>query len=157
MEKTMAKSRKQATGKLVSWRQFIPDPLPYFAPQKWERRPEQTDAQWAATLQMEKRNRRMFTLALATFQTVATAYGYHKTCNKPECRRKGRCMGRRDLWRPNDDYARVLVPLCGTIDMAERVIDGVKEMCEIARTGRVPMFAADGSLHPGAEMLEDET
>jgi hypothetical protein len=86
---------------------------------------------------------------------LPTAYGYHKTCNKPECRRKGRCMGRR--LEAERRLCTRLFPLCGTIDMAARVIEGVKEMCEIMRTGRVPMFAADGSLHPGAEMLEDET
>jgi hypothetical protein len=153
----MAKSKKESTGELVSWLTFAPKPMPYFAPQKCIRRPGQTDAQWAWELEFSKKKARMYSVMLAVFQVVATAYGYHKTCNKPKCRRKGRCIGRRDLWRPKDDYPRVLFPLCGTIDMAERVIEGVKEMAEITRTNRVPMFAKDGSLHPGAEMLEDET
>lgn len=48
-------------------------------------------------------------------------------------------------------------PLCGTIDMAERVRAGVRAMFSIRKTKHVVLVAADGSLHPGAEMLEDET
>ncbi|MBZ9653874.1 hypothetical protein [Phyllobacterium lublinensis] len=152
----MAKSRTRSTGKLVSWLTFDPKPMPYFAPEKCIRHPGQTDAQWAWQLEASKRHARMYSVALANFQVVATAYGYHKTCNKPECRRKKRCVGRRPAM-PEDDYPRPFFPICSTIDMAERVIEGVREMCEIMRSGYVPMFAPDGSLHPGEEMVEDET
>ena len=150
----MAKSKKAKAGKLVSWRHFVPKGLPYFPLQQWDRLPQQTDAQWAATLETAKRNRRTCSVGLAVFQTVATAYGYHKTCSKPVCRRMGRCSGRRET---GDEYARRIFPLCGTVDMAERVVEGVKEMCGILGEKRLPMFAADGSLHRGREMLEDET
>lgn len=75
---------------------------------------------------------------------------------KPGCRRKRRCTGIR-LPGAKDNYPIPLFPLCGTIDMAERVRAGVREMFSIRKTKHVVLVAADGSLHPGAEMLEDET
>lgn len=59
--------------------------------------------------------------------------------------------------RENDDYAVPLFPLRGTIEMAERVRDGIHEIGRIWGTNREVLVAADGSLHPGMEMLEVET
>ena len=152
----MVNSKKVSPGKLVSWLTFEPKPMPYFPPDDCIRHPGQTDAQWAWWLEFSRKKARMYSVSLATFQVVATAYGYHKTCNKTGCRRKRRCTGRRP-WDADDDYGRPMFPLCGTVDMAERAILGVREMCAIMRTGHVPMFAEDGSLHPGAEVIIDET
>ncbi|PSH67593.1 hypothetical protein CU102_17030 [Phyllobacterium brassicacearum] len=72
---------------------------------------------------MNKRTHRRWVVMLSLFQAMATVYGYHKTCKKPQCRRKLRCTGIR-LPGSKDNYPIPLFPFCGTIDMAERVRKG---------------------------------
>jgi hypothetical protein len=98
-----------------------------------ERSPQgahQTDGQYAAEWEMNKRTQRRWVIMLAVFQATATAYGYNKTCNKPGSRRKRRCTEIR-LPGAKDNYPIPLFPLCGPIDMAERVRTGVREMFSI--------------------------
>ncbi|EJN00529.1 hypothetical protein [Phyllobacterium sp. YR531] len=149
--------RKQSwPNELIPFCKFIPDPLPELPIKRWPRHPVQTDEQYEAQWEMNKRTHRRHVVMLALFQGMATAYGYHKTCNKAVCRRKQCCTG----WRARnsvDNYDVPLFPLCGTIEMAERARAGVREMLAILISGHNPVVAPDGTLHPSEKMVVEET
>jgi hypothetical protein len=129
----MGKQKQTSMDNMIPFVDFMPDPLAPVPLERWPRRPEQTDEQYAAGWEMNKRTHRRWVVALSAFQAMATIYGYHKTCKNPQCRRKHRCTGIR-LPDSKDDYPVPLFPLCGTIDMAERARRGVVEMSRIVNT-----------------------
>ena len=152
----MGKQKQTSMDKMIPFVEFMPDPLAPVPLERAPRWPQQTDEQYAAQWEMTKRAHRRWVVALSAFQAMATIYGYHKTCKNPQCRRKHRCTGIR-LEDSKDDYPVPLFPLCGTIEMAERARSGIVAMSRIVATNHRAMVAPDGSLHPGVEMLEDET
>ncbi|MEI4484340.1 MULTISPECIES: hypothetical protein, partial [unclassified Phyllobacterium] len=152
---SMGKRKKYSEDDLVPFCSFIPNPLPELPFTLQPRHPQQTDEQYAADIEGQKRAHRRYVVMLSLFQAMATALGYHKICNKPACRRKQCCIGRRDFF-PKDDYPVVLFPLCGTVEMAERARAAVPKMLAILKSGYNPLVAPDGTLHPGEKMLEVE-
>ncbi len=151
----MGKRKKFSQDELVPFCSFVPDPLPELPFSLPVRHPQQTDEQYAAYIDIQKRAHRRYVVLLALFQGMATAFGYHKICNKPACRRKQCCTGRRDFF-PKDDYPVMLFPLCGTVEMAERARAAIPRMIDILKSGYNPLVAPDGSLHPSKKMLEVE-
>ena len=118
----MGKQKQTSMDNMIPFVEFMPDPLAPVPLERAPRWPHQTDQQYAAQWEMTKRAHRRWVVALSAFQAMATIYGYHKTCKKPQCRRKHRCTGIR-LPDSNDDYPVPLFPLCGTIEMAERALE----------------------------------
>lgn len=152
----MSKRKQSWPDDLVPFCTYIPEPLPELPFELRPRHPQQTDEQYAADIDIQKRAHRGYVVMLALFQGMATALGYHKTCNKPACRRKQCCTGRRDFF-PKDEYPVMLFPLCGTVEMAERARAGVVKVGDILKSGYNPLVAPDGTLHPSRKMVVEKT
>jgi hypothetical protein len=144
----MRKKQRRSTAKMWPFLDFIPDPLPTVFLERFAQGAHQTDEQYPAEWETQRR----WVIMLAVFQATAMLWlsqDVQQTRLPPQAPLHWNTFARCERQLSDSTVSSLRDDRHGRA--------GAREMFSIRKTKHVVLVAADGSLHPGAEMLEDET